>query len=164
MIGVMLLRCEECGKEARTAEEARGWRTFMFVVVEVNRQSRSTTAPIAPTGNSRTTAVEAPAPDAPAVGRFCAARRRANSKRATLAGVGWVAVEEPLDVSALDRLVTLCLVPDLLGVASCLRQFGELGLRPFSPSQDPTPHARNDTSAAPARRRFCAARWRKSLT
>jgi ribosomal protein L44E len=32
--GVMLLRCEECGKEARTAEEARGWRTFMTVVVE----------------------------------------------------------------------------------------------------------------------------------
>jgi hypothetical protein len=31
---VMLLRCEECGKEARTGEETRGWRTFMFVVVE----------------------------------------------------------------------------------------------------------------------------------
>jgi hypothetical protein len=54
------------------------------------------------------------------------ARRRrtvfsANSERAALAGVGWVAVEERLDVSALDRKVTLCLVPDLLGVASCLR-------------------------------------------
>ena len=34
MVGVMLLRCEECAKEARTGEEARGWRTFMFVVVE----------------------------------------------------------------------------------------------------------------------------------
>jgi hypothetical protein len=31
---VMLLRCEECGKEARTGEEARGWRTFVTVVVE----------------------------------------------------------------------------------------------------------------------------------
>ena len=32
--GVMLLRCEECGKEARTGQEARGWRTFMTVVME----------------------------------------------------------------------------------------------------------------------------------
>jgi hypothetical protein len=30
---VMLLRCEECGKE-RTGEEARGWRTFLTVVEE----------------------------------------------------------------------------------------------------------------------------------
>jgi hypothetical protein len=30
----MLLRCEECGKEARMGEKARGWRTFMIVVVE----------------------------------------------------------------------------------------------------------------------------------
>ena len=34
MVGVMLLRCEECAKEARTGEEARGWRTFLFVVAE----------------------------------------------------------------------------------------------------------------------------------
>jgi hypothetical protein len=33
-MGVRLLRCEECGKEARTGEEARGWRTFLFVVKE----------------------------------------------------------------------------------------------------------------------------------
>jgi hypothetical protein len=32
--GVMLLRCEECGKAARTGEEARGWRTFLTVVEE----------------------------------------------------------------------------------------------------------------------------------
>ena len=48
MIGVMLLRCEECGKEAPTAEEARGWRTFMFVVVEGKPAEPATTAPTAP--------------------------------------------------------------------------------------------------------------------
>jgi hypothetical protein len=30
----MLLRCEECGKDARSGEEARGWRTFLIVVEE----------------------------------------------------------------------------------------------------------------------------------
>ena len=29
-----MLRCEECGKEARTGQEARGWRTFLVVVRE----------------------------------------------------------------------------------------------------------------------------------
>jgi hypothetical protein len=30
----LMLRCEECGREARTGEEARGWRTFLIVVKE----------------------------------------------------------------------------------------------------------------------------------
>ena len=30
----VMLRCEECGKEARAGEEARGWRTFLTVVEE----------------------------------------------------------------------------------------------------------------------------------
>jgi hypothetical protein len=30
----MLLRCEECGKQARTEEEARRWRTYRTVVDE----------------------------------------------------------------------------------------------------------------------------------
>ena len=29
-----MLRCEECAKEARTGEEARGWRTLLIVVEE----------------------------------------------------------------------------------------------------------------------------------
>jgi hypothetical protein len=58
-----------------------------------------------------------------------------------------VAVEVRLDVGALDCHVALCLVPGLLGVTSCLRLLGELGLRPFPPSENPTPHARNDTTA-----------------
>jgi hypothetical protein len=33
----MLLRCEECGKEAWTGEEARGWRTLLIVVEEGQR-------------------------------------------------------------------------------------------------------------------------------
>jgi hypothetical protein len=30
----MLLRCEQCCKEAWTGEEGRGWRTFLIVVEE----------------------------------------------------------------------------------------------------------------------------------
>jgi hypothetical protein len=29
-----MLRCEECGKEARTEEEARGWRAVLTVIEE----------------------------------------------------------------------------------------------------------------------------------
>jgi ribosomal protein L44E len=28
------MRCEECGKEARTVEEARRWRAFLTVIEE----------------------------------------------------------------------------------------------------------------------------------
>jgi hypothetical protein len=30
----MLLRCEECGKEPRSEEEARRWRAFLTVIEE----------------------------------------------------------------------------------------------------------------------------------
>jgi endogenous inhibitor of DNA gyrase (YacG/DUF329 family) len=30
----MLLRCEECGKQAQTEEEARRWRAYLIVIAE----------------------------------------------------------------------------------------------------------------------------------
>jgi len=32
--GVMLLRCEECGKEPRSEEKARRWRAYLTVIEE----------------------------------------------------------------------------------------------------------------------------------
>jgi hypothetical protein len=50
-----MLRCEECGKEARTEEEARGWRAVLTVVEEGVPEEGSSTAPSVPSGSSRAT-------------------------------------------------------------------------------------------------------------